>query len=132
MYWSNESDPRNQVYLRPFGGASPAPDAKWQVSTVGGVQPRWRADSKELFYLGYDAGSPRRMKLMSVPIGAAPNPVGTPQPLFEFEALMSVPQANVFLYSPAADGQRFLINVYATRAQPSLEVLLNWRPPTGR
>jgi hypothetical protein len=32
----------------------------------------------------------------------------------------------VFLYSPAANGQRFLINVFATEAQPSLEVILNW------
>jgi hypothetical protein len=53
--------------------------------------------------------------------------------LFEFQALVTVPQANVFLYSPSANGQRFLINVYATEAQPSLEVILNWgRTPSGK
>ena len=77
-------------------------------------------------------GTPR-IKVMSVPIGAAPNPAGTPTPLFEFRSQTTVPQQNVFLYAPAADGQRFLINVFATEAQPSLEVILNWgRTPSGK
>ena len=63
---------------------------------------------------------------MVVPIGGAPNPLGEAVPLFEFETLGFVAQINVFTYSPSADGQRFLINVYATELQPSLDVLLNW------
>jgi hypothetical protein len=51
--------------------------------------------------------------------------------LFEFQSTYTVPQANVFLYSPAADGQRFLINVYATEAQPSLELIQNWGKTVG-
>ena len=34
--------------------------------------------------------------------------------------------ANAFLYSPSADGQRFLVNTYATDSQSSLDVLINW------
>jgi hypothetical protein len=64
---------------------------------------------------------------MSVPLVASPNPLGTPKPLFEFQSSGTLPQANVFLYSPSADGRRFLIKVFATEAQPSLEVVLNWR-----
>jgi serine/threonine protein kinase len=30
------------------------------------------------------------------------------------------------LYSPSADGQRFLVDVFASNAQASLEVILNW------
>src|SRR6266566_1750885 len=30
------------------------------------------------------------------------------------------------LYSPSADGQRFLVEVFASNAQPTLEVILNW------
>jgi len=63
---------------------------------------------------------------MSVPIVAAQNPLGTPKPLFEFQTGAAVLQDNRFLYSPSSDGQRFLISVYATEAQPSLEVMLNW------
>lgn len=44
-YVSDESG-TNNVYVRSFpisGGR------KWQVSTAGGYQPRWRGDGKELF-----------------------------------------------------------------------------------
>jgi hypothetical protein len=63
---------------------------------------------------------------MAVPVGAAPNPAGTPTPLFEFQSLGTIVQSNAFRYSPAADGQRFLVNAYATPVQPSIEVILNW------
>jgi serine/threonine-protein kinase len=35
-----------QVFVRAF----PGPGGKWQISTTGGVQPRWSPDGKELFY----------------------------------------------------------------------------------
>jgi Tol biopolymer transport system component len=54
-YVSNESG-RNEVYVRPF----PVAPGKWQLTTGGGEQPRWRRDGKELFYLSADH------KLMSV------------------------------------------------------------------
>lgn len=125
-YTSNESG-ADQVYLRPFAGAAPLPDTKWQVSTgPRGAEPRWRADGKELYYRETAAGS-RHFKLMAVSIGSGANPVGTPKPLFELSGAGFVPQLNAFVYSPSADGQRFLINVYATDAEPTLDVLLNWQ-----
>ena len=48
-YASNESG-RSEIYVQPY----PADGGKWQVSTDGGIQPRWRADGKELFYLTAD------------------------------------------------------------------------------
>src|SRR5437588_6608101 len=45
-YQSNESG-RNEIYVTPF----PQTGAKWQVSTAGGTEPRWRKDSHEIFYL---------------------------------------------------------------------------------
>jgi Tol biopolymer transport system component len=130
-YSSSESN-EGRVYLRPFAGASPSPDVRWQVSATQSREPRWRADGKELFYLEQVTGTSQN-KLMAASIGAAPNPAGTPKLLFEFQALGFVTQANAFLYSPAADGQRFLINVYATETHPSLEVILNWgSTPSGR
>jgi Tol biopolymer transport system component len=123
-YCSDESG-RLQVYLRPFAGAAPAPDIKWPASAFSGREPRWRADSKELFWVESVAGT-TRSKLMAAPIGRAPNPVGVPRALFEFETVIIVPQGNQFSYAPSADGQRFVINVLATDARPSLDVILNW------
>jgi hypothetical protein len=127
-YTSNESGGEG-VCVRPCDGAA-GPDTKWQVSTAQGREPRWRADGKELYYLERATGT-RRFKVMSVPIVAASIPFGTPTPLFEFQSFSAVLQNNRFLYSPSADGQRFLVNVFATEAQPSLEVLLNWGPSTA-
>jgi Tol biopolymer transport system component len=39
-----------QIYVQSF----PKLTGKWQVSTDGGTQPRWRHDGKELFYLALD------------------------------------------------------------------------------
>ena len=36
-----------QIYIQPF----PPTGAKWQVTTDGGVEPRWRGDGRELYYL---------------------------------------------------------------------------------
>ncbi|MGO9255120.1 MAG: TolB family protein [Bryobacteraceae bacterium] len=48
-YSSNESG-RSEIYVRPF----PAPaggGGKWMVSQGRGLQPHWRGDGKELYYL---------------------------------------------------------------------------------
>ena len=72
-YQTNESG-RFEVVVQPF------PDAggKWQVSTAGGVAPRWRADGKELYFLAPDA------TMMAVPVTAAGTSfeAGTPVALF--------------------------------------------------
>src|ERR1700687_529772 len=39
---------RQDVYVSTY----PATGARWLISTGGGVQPIWRSDGKELFYLG--------------------------------------------------------------------------------
>ena len=45
-YTSNSKDARNEIYVQPF----PTGSGGWQVSNAGGDWPRWRGDSKELFY----------------------------------------------------------------------------------
>ena len=49
---------KSEVYLQTF----PVPGERMLVSTGGGVQPRWRRDGRELFYVAPDA------RLMAVPI----------------------------------------------------------------
>jgi len=123
-YTSNESG-RDDVYVRPF------PDAggKWQVSTGGGSQPRWRPDGKELFYVATDG------KLMAVPIDVTPQSravtPGTPAALFATHLAngagisLSGYQSRA-LYAVAADG-RFLMNVTieADHAAP-ITIVQNW------
>ncbi len=45
-YASNETGTM-EIYVSPF----PSVDGKWQISSAGGQEPRWRQDGKELLYL---------------------------------------------------------------------------------
>jgi Tol biopolymer transport system component len=103
-----------QIYVQSF----PTPSGKWQVSTAGGSQPRWRRDGKELFYVAFDR------KLMAVPVktGTAFESE-TPRALFE-TALPITPLRQV--YSVAPDGQRFLLASPVEAASSPITVVLNW------
>jgi Tol biopolymer transport system component len=119
-YVSNESG-RHEIYVRPF----PGPGGQWQISTTGGIQPRWSQDGKELFYIAPDAN------LVAVPIavdGPTLNP-GRPIPLFRSGIVgggREIYQREN--YAVSADG-RFLINVPTDDAlAPPITLLLNWNP----
>jgi Tol biopolymer transport system component len=124
-YTSDESGTQ-QVYVRPFSPTSPLPETKWQVSSAIGREPRWRADSRELYYLESAVVATRRFRLTAVPIAAGATPVGAATPLFDVVTFGVLPPANVFVYAPAPDGQRFLVDMMASDAQPTLDVILNW------
>jgi hypothetical protein len=84
----------------------------------------WPADGKELFYL---EASPNfgRTRLIAVPIGTGPNPVGAPKSLFEFKTLLYATTSNAFGYVASADGQRFLVDRCSPGVQPSLDVIFD-------
>jgi Tol biopolymer transport system component len=116
-YASDESG-AFEVYVRPF----PAASGQTQISIAGGMQPEWRRDGKELFYISADG------KLTAVPV-TTDGPTfsaGTPQALFDVD----VPEPNPPFptdYAVTADGQRFLFNTIVDQpTRPSLTVILNW------
>jgi eukaryotic-like serine/threonine-protein kinase len=116
-YASNESG-RMEVYVSPF----PSVNAKWQVSTNGGSEPRWRHDGKELFFLAPDA------TLMATPVTFGVSfQAGTPVPLFQLHPRISVASFDLFSYDVSTDGQRFLVanKIDQTNAVP-VSVVLNW------
>ena len=114
-YASNESG-EPQVYVQ----AIPASGAKWQISPAGGLQPRWRRDGKELFYISTD------QKLMAVPVKSGDGfEAGAPQPLFEIDPLYGPLQR--FAYKPTADGQRFSFYRLSVGPRPPINVVLNWQ-----
>jgi eukaryotic-like serine/threonine-protein kinase len=120
-YTSNESG-RQEVYVQSF----PGPGGKWQISTSGGVEPRWRADGKELYYIAPD------QKLMAVEIQAGSEfAAGVPQPLFagRFETGRVVRNR----YLPTADGRRFLtVAPLGRESMTPTTVVLNWFAELGR
>ena len=77
-YASDESG-RFEVYVRPF----PFSAERTLVSTGGGMQPEWRHDGKELFYISADR------KMMAVPLSADGLTLtpGTPRALFAVDVV---------------------------------------------
>ena len=96
---------------------------KWQISTTGGVNPVWRRDGKELFYLSVG-------KLMSAEIKTAPQfEAGTPRMLFD--ARVGLAHTGVGPgrhYAVSADGMRFLvIKPKGETTAAAITVVLNWQ-----
>jgi Tol biopolymer transport system component/tRNA A-37 threonylcarbamoyl transferase component Bud32 len=108
---------RPEICLRPVLG-----EGERVVSTAGGNAPRWRADGRELFYVGGDN------RMMSVPIEPGPAAkTGVPRPLFEVpDIAFGVGLAH---YDVTPDGQRFiLVTPVAAAARPSLTIATGWQP----
>lgn len=114
-YMSSESG-RPQVYVRSFPGS----ELKLQVSTLGGSQPRWRRDGKELYYLNAEG------VIVAVAIKSlSPLELGDSTDLFP----SGLPQGTLRSdYDVTADGSRFLLNrPIAAAAQTALTVIQNWQ-----
>jgi hypothetical protein len=111
----------SEIYVIPF---PPNPSGgKWMVSHGGGVQPRWRRDGKELFYISTD------WKMMAVDVSTRPTfQPGTPQPLFDTNMVDTGIRTGPISWDIAPDGKRFLIITPGSPDASSLNVILNWRP----
>ena len=102
----------------------PQAGSKRQVSSAGGVQPRWRRDGQELFYLAPDS------ELMAVPVkGETDIDIGRANALFRTQlptwAAGGPPEWRTS-YDVAADGQKFLLINPPEQQGPPITVMLNW------
>jgi serine/threonine protein kinase/Tol biopolymer transport system component len=116
-YASNETGSM-EVYVSSF----PIGAGKWQVSSAGGQEPRWRQDGKELFYLSGEG------KMMAVPVKmGAGFEAGSPVTLFQTHRRQPISALHFFSYDVSGDGQRFLIITKVDEANTApLSILLNW------
>jgi Tol biopolymer transport system component len=120
-YVSTESG-RAEVYVRSF----PGPGGKWQISSASGMQPHWRADGRELFFLSL-VPQPSRLMATDVATGAKFE-AGVPKPLFP--VYLSASARNTFL--PSRDGQRFLLVATPPNEAAPTTIVLNWMADLGR
>jgi|HubBroStandDraft_5_1064220.scaffolds.fasta_scaffold122330_1 serine/threonine protein kinase len=124
--WQTALDLGSELkWIRESGSQASVPAiqrGKWQISTAGGMQPRWRGDSKELFYVASDG------KIMAVPISGGANfDAGSPAALFQTIPRVLVATSELVNYDVAKDGQRFLINTQMKNAESQpMTIIQNW------
>ncbi len=119
-YMSNENSARPEIYvISLFSGGG-----KWPVSSGGGIFPRWRSDSRELFFL--NGGDMMAVEIRST--GSTFEP-GLPRRLFSVGLSVAHPTP-YFPFAVAKDGQHFLIQGLPSGApadqKQAIVVVLNW------
>jgi dipeptidyl aminopeptidase/acylaminoacyl peptidase len=112
--YTSDASGQNEIYVQTF------PDLKrrWQVSTEGGSEPRWRRDGNELFFLAPDNAV--MVASVSLPGGV----FGVPQ-----SACGGCRAAPTFNrpYDAVADGRRILVlGALRNPGDDSLTVILDW------
>jgi Tol biopolymer transport system component/tRNA A-37 threonylcarbamoyl transferase component Bud32 len=123
-YVTNDSG-TYQVVVQSF----PDPNTgRWQITAQGGIEPKWKHDGRELYYLAPDG------KLMAVPVNPGPAfQAGSPSVLFQTPLVVTRGQTpRDRRYDVAPDG-RFLIAVpTAAATQTPVTVVVNWTVLTNR
>jgi hypothetical protein len=106
---------RQEVYVSPL----PPTGERWQLSTEGGAQGRWRGDGSSVFYLSASG------QLMEVTMsGQRPPQFGRTRVLFDAGVEMV---ANMDQYAPNSAGTRFLLRrPRGSAGGVELHVIANW------
>jgi len=111
VVFNSDESGTDEVYVSRFD----KPSEKIRVSSAGGIQPHWRPDGRELFYI---SAAGEMMAVAFAGDAEAPK-LGTPTALFPATELKDYDVV-------APDGQRFLV-VTGTESQSApIHVMLNW------
>ena len=113
--YANADSGRFEVVIQDFPGLS----GRWDVSAAGGLQPKWRSDGKELFYISLEG----RLTVVPVSLGSLVE-VGRPQPLFQTQS-DTVTGFTWHQYDVSTDGQRFLVTTSEVVTTP-VTVVYGW------
>jgi serine/threonine-protein kinase len=97
-YHSNESGSL-EVYVRPF----PGPGGKWQISTGGGLMPKWSRNGKELFYRTEDS------KIVVVTYTASADSFNAGKPQLWSPGQFTERGLGVYNFDLHPDGKRFAV-----------------------
>jgi hypothetical protein len=126
---SNESG-RMEIYVRPFAHPSARGvgltevSGQWQISTTGGINPRWRGDGRELYFLAPNGAIMAATITVS---GSALTP-GAPVPLFRTRIVGGGTENNQGRqYDVSRDG-RFLVNTVLGDTSSPITLVQNWHP----
>jgi hypothetical protein len=99
-------------------------EKQWQISTAGGIFPRWRPDGKEIYYIGHTG------MMMAAPIATTAQGLepGAPVTLFPTRIVGGGQDDGVGRQWDVAPDGRFLINTVADDGSAAITLLMNWNP----
>ena len=104
------------VWVRGF----PAGTKAVPVSSEAGFFPRWRADGRELFYVGLD-------NLLHAVAVSGPLDFGEPKPLFRIAGAPQYGTTRDFQFDVSPDGQRFIMPTTGSVPPVPYTVIENWQ-----
>ncbi|MBZ5718916.1 MAG: protein kinase [Acidobacteriia bacterium] len=114
-YFSQESG-RTEVFVTQF----PGPRGKWQISSNGGLYPRWRRDGKAIFYWAADH------TLMEAEVETKDGELQVRKLTPLFKAVMPVSPFGSPTYDVTPDGQRFIVITAPSTGEQPLTLVTNW------
>ena len=119
VVYETEELGRPQIVARAF----PVAGGIVNISTNGGISPRWSADGKEIYFVALDG----TMMAVSAVTAGSTLTAGKPQPLFSTQI---VGQPFKFQYAVSRGG-RFLVHSrhIDESAVPPITLILNWKYP---
>jgi Tol biopolymer transport system component len=118
LAYNSDASGQHEIYVTRL----PPSGERWQVSSAGGVQARWRADGRELFYIAADG------TMMAVTVqGGHELKLSAPQRLFTLPEGLGSPILDD--YAVTGDGRAFLVaeRIQSRGVQP-ISVIVNWAP----
>jgi Tol biopolymer transport system component len=119
MAYASDESGKLEIYVTSF----PKPAGKLQVSTAGGVTPRWRRDGKELYYVAPD----KNLMVAELKESAGSLEVVSTRPLFEVPQVLYLTAAGVSQYDVTRDGNLFAVDsVNSESSSTPLSLVLNW------
>jgi eukaryotic-like serine/threonine-protein kinase len=116
--YQTDDSARTKVFVMAY----PDTGDRWEISPEGGVQPLWRADGRELFYVAPDNS------IMAVEVREANATVdfGTPRRLFQAPIAILPARQPSWTWDVAPDGRRFLMILNKDGDAP-VTLVTNWQ-----
>ncbi|TVL98073.1 MAG: hypothetical protein CV087_21735 [Candidatus Brocadia sp. WS118] len=114
-YTTNETG-NYEIFVRHY----PTTGGKWQISTSGGVMPRWTREGKELCYIATDGN------LMTVDVNGDSSIFEANIPKKLFQTGISDLANPRHVYDITADGQHLLLNTYVKTRNLPITLVVNW------
>jgi Tol biopolymer transport system component len=115
LAFTSDESGQPEVYVQRF----PSGTERTPVTSQGGSEPQWRADGRELFYVGANR------VLMAVPISFSPLNIGRPVKVHETAIDLSIGSMHARHYTVDAHGQTFLASI--PRVGPPTTIVMNWQ-----